>query len=255
MNKIYNINSIINEKYLYKSIIPSPKSESCIADTNRIQFSFVNSKFEKKPFYSNKIFFNKNSFTYFHRRKTDLKFVFLKKTIKPKIFKYNNVFRNIKQSKSNSLIFKPIKSGFRIVSHKYKGFVQRKDLFFIIKKFKIQLLNNSQNLINSVYLTNLHKLENFLFNKILIIRKKEKYNSFNFLKKKFFNKKKRKKIIKTKLQNKIVLTLPKIFKLLNKEHEKKIKLKKRIKKSYKQRNFKNKNNNKYFKKRTSVEQK
>lgn len=252
MNKVYNLSSIINEKYLYKSIIRSSKLEDHISDTNNFHFDFKNPNFGKKINIKN--FFNKSIFTYFRRQKTDLKFIFLKKINKPKKLKYNEVLRNIKFSKTKSLITKPIRTGFRTISHKYKGFVQKKDLSIILKKFKIQLLNKSQKLTNHLYLTNLHKLKNFLFHKLLFTRKKNMYINFNFLKKKAYNKQKKKRIIRIRLQSKIALKLPKNVKI-NKEYEKKNSLKKRIKKNYKQKNFKNKSYNKYFKKRTSVKQK
>ena len=245
MNKVYNINSTINEKYLYKNIVRSSRDENCILDMNNFQFDFRNLNLEKKAS------LNKRVFIYFKPQKTDLKFIFLKKPNKSKQSKLNIVLRNIKQSKTKCLITKHIRSGFRTISHKYKGFIQKRDLPTITRKFKIQLLSKFQTLPNSVYLTNLHKARTFLFHKIVFTRDNEEYTNFRLLTKKAYNKKRRKKTIKLKLQNKITLRLFKNLKI-NRKHEKKSSTKKGIKKSYKQKNFKNKNYNKYPKKRISI---
>lgn len=249
MNNIFNINNVVNEKYLYKSILRSSKFRNCILDINTLQFDFKNLNHKKKL---KKLFFNRNVFTYFKHKKKDLKFIFLKKFNKYKQIKSDSILNKFRYLKTKCLITKPIRKGFRVFSHKYKGFIKRKNLSIVLKKFKIQLLKNSENLTNSIYLANLHELKNFIFHKLLFTREIEKYNDFKIFTKK--NYKKRKKIIKLKLKNKIVLKLAKKFEI-NKKYGKKTKIKKGSKKNYNKENYKKNNYSKYAKKGLSIEQK
>lgn len=259
MNNISNpnVNHLINEKYLAKSILRCSKFKRYLLDLNLEQFSYKYADFPKrikkkrkkwkkkfkikKNFCSRKkVFFNKEIFSYFIRRKRDLKFLFLKDKTRLKKSKYKNILYNIRHLKSNGLITKPIRSGFKVFSNKVRGFISKKSLEIVIKKFKIRLLRNSQKLTNSVYLSNLHDLRRFIFHKLSLIRKTNNYGNFRFFANKY-NKKKRKRILKIK--NKIELNYKKKLK-----HEKKTNIKKRIKKNNKQKHYKKKNYNKHSKK-------
>lgn len=248
----FNVNHLINEKHLAKSIARCSKFKRYILDLNSEQFSYKYADFPrrlkirkkkwkknfktKKKLFSKKMFFNKEVVTYFMRRKRDLKFLFLKNSTTPKKSKYKNILYHVKHLKSNGLITKPVKKGFKVVSNKVRGFIYKKALVKIIKKFKIRLLKNSKKLTNSMYLSNLHNLSKFIFHKLTLVRKIDNYNNFRLFADKY-NKKRKKRVIK--LKNKIGI---KYKKKLN--HEKKINIKKRIKKNNKQKYSKRGNNTK-----------
>ncbi len=272
MNNTLNssINTLINEKHLAKSIARSSKFKQYILDLNFEQFSYKYGNFPKrlkikirkkwkkrwkkrfkvrrKLFSKKSIFFIKETFNYFMRRKRNLKFLFLKNIAKTKKPKYKNILYNIKHFKSKGLIAKPLRKGFKVYSNRIRGFIHKKALTRIIKRFKIQLLRNSQKLTNSMYLSNLHNLRQFIFHKLTLVRKNDKYGNFRIFGNKY-NRKRRRRILKIKnrieLKSRIKLRRTKKKKL---KHEKKINTKKKVKKNNKQKYIKKENYTKRSKK-------
>lgn len=138
-----------------------------------------------------------------------------------------------------------MRRGFKVYSNKLRGFIHKKALTKIIKKFKIRLLRNSQKLTNSMYLSNLHDLRKFIFHKLTLIRKIYNYSHFRLFRTKYKFKKRRRFL---KLKTRVQLKYKKNFKVKIKNKKKKLKHEKRTEKNNKQKYPKKKRYTKHSKK-------